>query len=84
MTGRFEMKILCFSEKKAGGIMKSFLQEITDFIFLQDEPRKADVIFLPGSNEGELARTAAGLYHRGFAPLIIPSGKYAKLCDDNR
>ncbi len=58
--------------------MTKFLQEITDFIFLEDEPRKADVIFLPGSNEGALAVTAAALYHKGYAPLIVPSGKYAK------
>ena len=55
--------------------MTKFLQDMTDFIFLEDEPKKADVIFLPGSEEGELARTAARLYHEGYAPLIIPSGK---------
>ena len=58
--------------------MTKFLQDMTDFIFLEDEPRKADVIFLPGSEEGDLARTAAKLYHQGYAPLIVPSGKYAK------
>ena len=58
--------------------MTKFLQEMTDFIFLEDEPKKADVIFLPGSEEGSLAKTAAKLYHQGFAPLIVPSGKYAK------
>ena len=58
--------------------MAKFLQEITNFIFLEDEPKEADVIFIPGSNEGDLAITAAGLYHQGYAPLIIPSGKYAK------
>lgn len=58
--------------------MTKFLQDITNFIFLEDEPKKADVIFIPGSNEGELARTAAKLYHKGYAPLLIPSGKYAK------
>lgn len=58
--------------------MTKFLQDITDFIFLEDEPQKADVIFLPGSEEGDLARTAAKLYHQGYAPLIVPSGKYAK------
>ena len=58
--------------------MTKFLQDLTDFIFLEDEPQKADVIFLPGSEEGILAKTAAKLYHQGYAPLIIPSGKYAK------
>ena len=58
--------------------MTKFLQEMTDFVFLEDEPEKADVIFLPGCEEGALARTAAGLYHQGYAPWIVPSGKYAK------
>ncbi len=58
--------------------MTKFLQEITDFIFLEDTPKEADVIFLPGSNEGSLAVTAARLYGKGYAPVIVPSGKYAK------
>ena len=58
--------------------MTKFLEEMTEFIFLEDEPQKADVIFLPGSEEGALAKTAAGLYLQGYAPLIVPSGKYAK------
>ncbi len=58
--------------------MQKFLEEMTNFIFLEDEPQKSDVIFLPGSEEGSLAKTAAKLYHQGYAPLIIPSGKYAK------
>lgn len=63
--------------------MTKFLQDITDFIFLEDKPQKADVIFIPGSNEGDLARTAAKLYHQGYAPLLIPSGKYAKWIGHN-
>lgn len=58
--------------------MTKFLEEMTNFIFLEDQPEKADVIFVPGSEEGALAKTAAGLYLKGYAPLIIPSGKYAK------
>lgn len=58
--------------------MTKFLEEMTKFIFLEDEPQKADVIFVPGSEEGELAKTAARLYLEGYAPLIVPSGKYAK------
>ena len=61
-----------------GKEMTKFLEELTNFIFLEDEPQKADVIFLPGSEEGALAKTAAGLYLKGYAPLIVPSGKYAK------
>ena len=58
--------------------MTKFLEEMTNFIFLEDEPQKADVIFVPGSEEGALAKTAAKLYLEGYAPLIVPSGKYAK------
>ena len=58
--------------------MTKFLEEMTNFIFLEDNPEKADVIFLPGSEEGALAKTAAKLYLEGYAPLIVPSGKYAK------
>ena len=58
--------------------MTKFLEDMTNFIFLEDEPQKADVIFLPGSEEGVLAKTAARLYLEGYAPLIVPSGKYAK------
>lgn len=58
--------------------MMKFLQDMTDMIFLEDAPQKADVIFLPGSEEGALAVTAARLYKEGYAPLVVPSGKYAK------
>ena len=58
--------------------MTKFLEEMTNFIFLEDAPKKSDVIFVPGSEEGALAKTAAKLFLEGYAPLIIPSGKYAK------
>lgn len=58
--------------------MTKFLQELTDLVFLEDTPRAADVIFVPGSEEGALAEKAAELYQKGYAPLIVPSGKYAK------
>ncbi len=57
----------------------SFIDEYTNFIFLEQEPEPADILFLPGSSEGALARRAAELWRQGFAPVILPSGKYAKL-----
>lgn len=57
----------------------SFIDEYTKFIFLEDEPESADIIFLPGSDEGALAVHAAGLWKAGYAPVVLPSGKYAKL-----
>lgn len=57
----------------------SFVDEYTDFVFLEDEPEKADIIFVPGSDQGDLARRAASLWKSGYAPYVLPSGKYAKL-----
>lgn len=56
-----------------------FYQCITDFIFVEDEPQPADIIFVPGGSYPDAALHAAELYHRGFAPYILPSGKYGKL-----
>lgn len=56
-----------------------FYQAITDFIFVENEPEPADVIFLPGGPHGEIAVTAARLYHRGFSSILIPSGRYSIL-----
>lgn len=57
----------------------SFVDEYTNFIFLEDEPEKADIIFVPGSDEGALAVRAAKLWKDGYAPFILPSGRYGKL-----
>ena len=37
----------------------SFVDVYTDFIFLEDEPEQADIIFVPGSTEGVLPVRAA-------------------------
>lgn len=56
-----------------------YYDALTDFIFVEDEPQKADYIFIPGSGYGELAQKAASLYHRGFSEKIVVSGKYSIL-----
>lgn len=56
-----------------------FYDYITDFIFVEDPPMKADVIFIPGGPYGEVAVHAADLYRQGFSALLIPSGKYSVL-----
>jgi uncharacterized SAM-binding protein YcdF (DUF218 family) len=56
-----------------------FIEDITEFIFVENVPQKADIIFIPGGDQGELAVTAAGLYRDGYAPLVLPSGRYSKL-----
>ena len=61
--------------------MLSFLEEMSQFIFLEDKPEKADVIFIPGGNQGILADTAAWLWKEGYAPYVLPSGKYSKLTE---
>ena len=55
-----------------------FYDQITDFIFQEDQPQKCEFIFIPGSGYGELAVRAAQLYQKGFAGKIIVSGKYRK------
>lgn len=57
----------------------SFVDEYTDFIFLEDQPEPADIIFIPGSDQGALALRAAALWKEGYAPVVLPSGKYGKL-----
>ena len=56
---------------------QKFFQGITDFIFVEHTPKKADIIFIPGGNYPEAAEHAASLYHQGLAPLLLPSGRYS-------
>ena len=56
--------------------MHNNIDDITKFIFIKDEPEKADVIFIPGSSNWVLAETAARLYKEGKAEKIMPSGMY--------
>lgn len=56
-----------------------FYDCITDFIFLEHELKKADVIFVPGGNYPESAQRAAALFADGYAPYVLPSGRYSKL-----
>ncbi len=55
-----------------------FYNMISDFIFIQDDLEKADIILVPGGAYPDCAREAARLYHAGYAPYILPSGRYAK------
>ena len=57
--------------------MLEWIRDITDFIFLQDEPQRADILFIPGNAHAGPAELAAHLYREGFAPLVLPSGRYA-------
>jgi uncharacterized SAM-binding protein YcdF (DUF218 family) len=55
-------------------ISMKIIDDITNFIFLQDEIQKADIIFIPGGSHPELGEYAAEVWKQGFAPLIMPSG----------
>lgn len=59
--------------------MKKFYDNITDFIFVNNEPDLSDLIVIPGGSYGEIALHAAGLYKRGYADRIMVSGKYSVL-----
>ena len=55
------------------------IADITDFIFIDDLPEKADIIFIPGGSWPEIAERAAEIWKAGIAPYVIPSGKYSVL-----
>lgn len=57
----------------------NIINDISNFIFVDNEPQKADIIFIPGGSHPEPSERAAKLWRKGFAPLILPSGKYGKL-----
>ena len=57
--------------------MLEWIDDITDFIFLHDAPQKADILFIPGNGHAEPSEYAAQLYHSGYAPLILPSGRFS-------
>ena len=50
------------------------INDIGNFIFVSDEPEKADVIFLPGGSHPAQPEYASELSHRGYAKWLIPSG----------
>lgn len=53
------------------------LQDITNFIFLEHEPEKSDIIFIPGSPRPESMELACHIWQKGYAKYLLPSGKYS-------
>ena len=53
------------------------VQDISNYIFVEDQPEKADAILIPGGAYPELAELAARLFKEGYSELVIPSGAYA-------
>lgn len=54
--------------------MNHIIQDISDFIFVEDQPVDADIIMVPGGSYPEPAETAAQLYREEYAPLILIGG----------
>ena len=50
------------------------ITDISNFIFVSDEPEKVDAIFLPGGSFPEQPEYAAELYRQGYARWLVPSG----------
>jgi uncharacterized SAM-binding protein YcdF (DUF218 family) len=53
------------------------IQDITDFIFMEDIPQPSDIILIPGTSQSVICEKAAELYHAGYAPRILPSGRFS-------
>lgn len=58
-------------------MLSEFIKQTEEFIFVEDAPEAADVIFVPGNGFPQMAERAANLYNQGFAPYIVPSGRYS-------
>lgn len=55
-----------------------YIRAVGDFVFVEDAPEQADIIFVPGASRPEHALRAAELYQAGFAPYVLPSGGFPK------
>lgn len=55
----------------------NYINDITNFIFVEDEPRKANIIFIPGGSFPEIAERAAELWCQNYAEYVMPSGRYS-------
>ena len=55
-----------------------YIRAVGDFVFVEDAPEQADIIFVPGASRPEHARRAAELYQAGLAPYVLPSGGFPK------
>lgn len=47
---------------------------ISEFIFVESDIKKSDVILIPGASQFQLMERAAELYNSGFAKYLLPSG----------
>ena len=64
-----------------------FMKNVEEFVFAESQPEKADIIFVPGNGfpdmaekahtSNKISENAAKLYRQGYAPYILPSGRYS-------
>lgn len=55
------------------------IQDITSFVFVEDAPEEVDIIFIAGGSWPQPVENAATLWNSGYAPYILPSGKYGAI-----
>lgn len=56
---------------------KDFIKATAEYLFLSEEPRESDVIFIPGGASPLLPLHAARLYKEGCGSIVVPSGMYS-------
>ena len=56
---------------------EEFLEEVGNFVFMENQPESADINFVPGNSYPYMAEKAAELYRLGLAPMVLPSGRYS-------
>lgn len=56
--------------------MNRTIQDITDFIFVEDKPRKADLIIAVGGSYPQIPERVAELFRESFAPYILTTGRF--------
>ena len=54
--------------------MHDLIKEIGDFIFVEDEPQKSNVIITVGGSFPQIAEKAAELYKSGFSEYVLAGG----------
>ena len=54
-----------------------YAKQTEDYIFMEDSPEKADMIFVPGNGYPQMAERAAVLVREGYAPYVLPSGRFS-------
>lgn len=54
--------------------MNKIIDDIGNFIFIENEPELSDIIFVVGGSHPESGEKAAELFHDGYAPLCFVGG----------